>query len=156
MDWLHFIRWAHIVGATVLLGTGAGIAFFMLVAHRTRNPTLIAHVAGTVVVADMLFTATAVIIQPVTGAILAHMMGWSLVTPWILLSIALYVLTGLSWLPVIQIQIRMRNMARVAVAEGTPLGERYYRHFRAWFLLGLPAFASVLAILWLMIARPEF
>lgn len=156
MDWFHLIRWAHIVGATVLLGTGAGIAFFMLIAHRTRNPTLIAHVAGTVVVADMLFTATAVVMQPVTGAILAHMMGWSLVTPWILLSIALYVLTGFCWLPVVLIQIRMRNMARAAVAKGTPLGERYYSHFRAWFLLGLPAFASVLAILWLMIARPEF
>lgn len=156
MEWIVIVRWAHIVGAAVLLGTGAGIAFFMFAAHRTRNPVLIAHVAGTVVIADMFFTATAVVVQPITGVVLAHLTGWSLTTPWILLSIALYVLTGLCWLPVVLIQLRIRNLARDAAASGTPLGAHYDRQFRAWFLLGWPAFASVLAIIWLMVARPAF
>lgn len=154
--WVEFLRWLHVVGACVLLGTGAGIAFFMLMAHRTRDPATIAHVAGTVVVADMLFTATAVVVQPLTGALLAHLIGWSLTTPWILVSIALYVLTGLCWLPVVVIQTRIRSLAREAVADGTALGDRYDREFRRWFLLGWPAFASVMAIIWLMIARPAF
>jgi uncharacterized membrane protein len=154
--WVELLRWIHVIGACVLLGTGAGIAFFMLMAHRTRSPAIIAHVAGSVVVADLLFTATAVVVQPITGALLAHLSGWSLTTPWILLSVALYVLTGLCWLPVVLIQLRIRNLARGAVAKGTPLGEHYEREFRTWFMLGWPAFASVLAIVWLMVARPSF
>jgi uncharacterized membrane protein len=156
VDWLHVLRWVHIIGATVLLGTGAGIAFFMLMAHRTRDAALIAHVASTVVIADMLFTAVAVVLQPITGAALAYRMGWPLSSGWILFSLGLYVLIGLCWLPVVIIQIRMRNLAKAAAASGTPLGNRYDRLFRAWLLLGLPAFASVMAILWLMVARPTF
>lgn len=156
IDWVDLLRWIHVVGASVLLGTGAGIAFFMLMAHRTRNAALIAHVAGTVVVADALFTATAVVIQPLSGALLAHSTGWSLTTPWILLSIGLYVLTGLCWLPVVAIQMRMRDLARAAMTAGEPLSSDYERLFRCWFGLGIPAFASVLAIVWLMVARPNF
>ena len=154
MDWLHALRWAHIIGATVLLGTGAGIAFFMLMAHRTRDAALIAHVAGTVVVADFIFTATAVIIQPLTGVALAHLMGWPLDTPWLLVSIGLYVATGLCWLPVVWIQIGMRNLARQAADSGQPLGARYEQLYRRWLLLGFFAFLFVLTIIWLMVTRP--
>jgi uncharacterized membrane protein len=155
VDWLHALRWLHIIGATVLLGAGAGIAFFMLAAHRTRDAVLIAHVAGTVVIADFLFTATAIIVQPITGVLLAHLLGWPLWTPWVVVSLALYILTGLCWLPVVALQIRMRDLARSAAAQGLPLDPRYYRLFSQWVLLGIPAFASVLAILWLMVARPN-
>lgn len=154
MDWVHALRWLHIIGATVLLGTGAGIAFFMLMAHRTRDPHLIAHVAGTVVIADFLFTATAVIIQPLTGVALAHLMGWPLDTPWILVSVGFYVATGLCWLPVVWIQVGLRNLARQAAASGQPLGTRYEQLFRRWLLLGCLAFPLLLAIIWLMATRP--
>jgi uncharacterized membrane protein len=156
MIWLELIRWLHVIGASVLLGTGAGIAFFMLLAHRTDDPRLIAHFARSVVVADMLFTATAVIVQPITGAALAHGLGWSLAEPWIALSLALYVLTGLCWAPVVWIQMRMRNLAAEAANRGEPLPAAYRRLFRIWLFLGFPAFASVLAILWLMLSRPTF
>jgi uncharacterized membrane protein len=148
------LRWLHVIGATVLLGTGAGIAFFMLVAHRTRDARLIAHVAGTVVIADFLFTATAVVAQPVTGLLLAWRTGWPLDTPWIVASLILYIVTGAFWLPVVWIQARMRDLARMAAAEGQPLPPAYDRLFGIWFWFGFPAFAAVLAILWLMIARP--
>jgi uncharacterized membrane protein len=155
IEWPELLRWIHVIGAAVLLGTGAGIAFFMLLANRTRDATLIAHVAGTVVIADFLFTGTAVIVQPITGALLANLLGWSLLTPWIAASLALYVLTGLCWLPVVAIQIRMRDLARAAAEEGVGLDQRYHRLFSKWVLLGIPAFVSVLAILWLMVARPD-
>lgn len=155
MEAVFFLRWLHVLGATILLGTGAGIAFFMLMAHRTRDPQLIAHVAGTVVVADILFTATAVIAQPVTGLILAYMTGWPLSEGWIVLSIALYILTGLFWLPVVWIQIQLRNLARRAATQNNVLPARYYRLFRIWFACGIPAFLAVLAIVWLMITRPQ-
>ena len=156
MELLDLLRWLHGIGATVLLGTGAGIAFFMLMAHRTRQPALVAHVAGTVVVADLLFTATAVIAQPLTGLGLALLIGWPLTEGWLLVSLALYVLTGLFWLPVVWIQLRMRDLARAAAREGLPLPGEYHRLFRIWFACGIPAFLAVLAILWLMLAKPSF
>lgn len=148
------VKLAHIIGAAVLFGTGAGIAFFMLMAHRTRDPALIAHTAGVVVLADTLFTATAVVAQPLTGLTLAHLAGWDLTSLWILASAGLYVVTGLCWLPVVWIQIRLRDLARAAHAVGEPLPPAYDRLWRAWFILGFPAFAAVLAILWLMLAKP--
>jgi uncharacterized membrane protein len=156
MEPVDVLRWLHVIGATVLLGTGAGIAFFMLMAHRTRQPALVAHVAGTVVVADLLFTATAVVAQPLTGLGLALLVGWPLTEGWLLVSLALYVLTGLFWLPVVWIQLRMRDLARSAAREGLPLPGEYHRLFRIWFACGIPAFLAVLAILWLMLAKPSF
>jgi len=112
--WADLLRWLHIIGATVLFGTGAGIAFFMLMAQRTGRADIVAHVAGTVVIADTIFTATAVIVQPITGVLLAQAVGWPLSEGWIVLSLLLYVVTGLFWLPVVWIQIRIRNLARQA------------------------------------------
>lgn len=149
------LKYLHVIGATVLLGTGAGIAFFMLLAHRTGNPILIAGVARIVVIADFIFTATAVVAQPVTGVWLAHEAGYSLWDGWIVLSIVLYIVTGAFWLPVIWMQTRMRNLARAAADADRPLPLEYNRLFRLWFAFGFPAFAAVLTIFWLMIARPE-
>lgn len=154
MDLYALLKVAHVVGAAVLLGSGAGIAFFMLMAHRTRDPALIAHTARTVVLADTVFTASAVILQPITGGALAHLAGYPLFTGWIGLSLILYVFTGLCWLPVVWIQIRLRDLAIHAATTGAPLPERYFRLFRLWFVLGFPAFAAVLGLVWLMVTKP--
>jgi uncharacterized membrane protein len=154
MDWFTLARWLHVIGACVLLGTGAGIAFFMVMAHRTGRAELVAHVASTVVVADLLFTATAVVAQPVTGLWLASIAGWPLDTPWIVASLALYAVTGAFWLPVVWMQVRMRNLARQAAASNEALPAAYHRLYRLWFAFGFPAFTAVLAIIWLMLARP--
>jgi uncharacterized membrane protein len=150
------LKTLHIVGATVLLGTGAGIAFFMLMAHRTRDPRIIAHTAEVVVIADTLFTATAVALQPITGAGLAWMAGYPILTGWVAISLALYLVVGAFWLPVVWMQLKMRNLARIAAAEGVGLPQAYHRLWRLWFALGFPAFAAVLAIVWLMTAKPTF
>lgn len=155
MAWIDFLRWLHVVGAAVLFGTGAGIAFFMAMAHRTKDATLIAHTAAVVVIADWVFTASAVVLQPITGALLALAVGWPLNEGWILLSLALYVFTGAFWIPVVFMQRRMRDLARAASRAGGPLPPEYFRLYRRWFAFGFPAFFAVLAILWLMIARPS-
>ena len=149
------LKFLHVIGATVLLGTGAGIAFFMLMAHRGGNPSVVAGVARIVVIADYLFTATAVVAQPVTGWLLARAAGYSLAESWIVLSLILYVFTGMFWLPVVWMQAHMRNLAQQAADAGQPLPPEYHRLFRWWFAFGFPAFAAVLAIFWLMIARPQ-
>jgi uncharacterized membrane protein len=153
---IDLLRWLHVMGATVLLGTGAGIAFFMLMAHRTRDPRLIAHVASTVVIADSLFTATAAIAQPITGVALAYQIGWPLTQGWILASVGLYVLTGAFWLPVVRIQMRLRDLAHSAAKAGEPLPSEYHRLYRIWFACGFPAFAAMLATFWLMLTKPSF
>jgi len=151
----EFIRLAHVIGATVLLGTGAGIAFFMVVARQTENPVLIAHVSGTVVIADTLFTATAAIFQPITGYLLAKSIGWPLTEGWVFLSLMLYVFTGLFWLPVVWIQIRLRDIARLAAKGNTPLPPQWFRLYRIWFACGFPAFFAVIGIFWLMLMKPD-
>ena len=149
------LKFLHTIGATVLLGTGAGIAFFMLAAHLSGNPGTIAGTARIVVRADFLFTATAVVVQPVTGVLLAQNVGYSLFDGWIAWSIVLYFFTGAFWLPVVWMQIKMRDLAAAASRESRPLPPQYHRLFWWWFAFGFPAFAAVLAIFWLMIAKPQ-
>jgi uncharacterized membrane protein len=149
------LKYLHIVGASVLLGTGAGIAFFMLAAHLGGRPAIIAGVARIVVIADFIFTATAVIVQPITGSLLVWNVGYSFWDGWIVWSIVLYVITGALWLPVVWMQMRLRDLAAKAAAEGTPLPDQYHRIFWLWFAFGIPAFAAVAAIFWLMIAKPQ-
>jgi uncharacterized membrane protein len=154
---LYFwLKYLHIIGACVLLGTGAGIAFFMLMAHLTGRAATIAAVARIVVIADFLFTATAVIVQPITGVALAWQVGYPLTEGWIILSILLYLVTGAFWLPVVWMQMRLRDLAHAAAAGDGVLPPAYFRLFWTWFAFGFPAFAAVLSILWLMIERPSF
>jgi uncharacterized membrane protein len=152
---LYFaLKFLHVIGAAVLLGTGAGIAFFMLLAHRTADIKVIAGVARIVVIADFLFTASAVVLQPITGAWMAHIAGYPLFSGWLGWSILLYLVTGAFWLPVVWIQMQMRDLAVQAVCEDAPLPDRYFQLFRIWFAFGFPAFGAVVAILWLMITKP--
>jgi uncharacterized membrane protein len=148
------LKFLHLIGAAVLLGTGAGIAFFMLMAHLSGKPAVIAGVARIVVIADFVFTATTVVLQPVTGILLVREVGYSFSDAWIVWSIALYLVTGAFWLPVVWMQMRMRDLAVAAVAAGTDLPRSYHRLIWWWFAFGFPAFAAVIAIFWLMIARP--
>ena len=150
------LKYLHLMGASVLLGTGAGIAFFMLMAHRTRDAALIAHTARIVVIADWLFTASAVVVQPLTGAALAHLTGQPLFGGWLGLSLLLYGVTGAFWLPVVWMQARMRDLAVTAARSGEPLPPAYDRLFRLWFVCGFPAFGAVLGIIALMVVKPAF
>ena len=155
MTTYFLLKFLHVIGASILLGTGAGIAFFMLLGHLTGRALTIAAVARIVVIADFLFTATAVVVQPITGIALAWNMGRSLWEGWIALSIALYFVTGAFWLPVVWMQMRMRDQATDAANNDAPLPEAYHRLFWLWFAFGFPAFGALVAIFWLMIAKPH-
>lgn len=155
IPWLELLRVAHVLGACVLIGTGAGIAFFMLMAHRTGDPAKVAHTASVVVVADMLFTATAAVAQPITGLLLAWALGWPLTEGWLALSLGLYVFIGAFWLPVVYIQAKMRDEALASVATGAALSAAYTRLYRIWFACGIPAFLAIVVLLYLMVARPD-
>jgi uncharacterized membrane protein len=152
---LYFIiKYLHVLGAIVILGTGTGIAFFMLMAHRSGDAVFIARTATVVVVADMLFTLSAAVLQPITGGWLMLLSATALAERWLAASLGLYVVAGMFWIPVVFMQIEMRNLARAAAAQNAPLPPRYFALFRRWFLFGIPGFGSVMIILWLMIAKP--
>ena len=152
---LYFlVKYLHVLGAIVILGTGTGIAFFMLMAHRSGDAVFIARTAATVVMADMLFTLTAVLLQPVTGGVLMALSAATFAERWLVASLGLYAVAGLFWIPVIFMQIEMRNLARVAAEQQQPLPPRYFVLFWRWFAFGVPGFGSVMMILWLMIAKP--
>ena len=148
------LKLVHIVCSTLLFGTGLGTAFFQWQAHRSGDARAIAATARHVVLADWLFTTPAVIVQPVTGVLLARMVGYELTAPWLLSALALYVVAGACWLPVVAIQIRVRDLAASAGASGEPLPARYHRLMRAWWALGWPAFAAVALTFWLMVRKP--
>jgi uncharacterized membrane protein len=153
---IYFLaKYVHVLGAVVILGTGSGIAFFLLMAHRSGDAAFIAKTASAVVIADFLFTTTAVVAQPVTGGLLMWIEGMGMPEPWLVGALALYVVAGLFWVPVVFMQIEMRDLARRAVQERAPLPPRYFVLFNRWFLFGFPGFGAVALILWLMIAKPN-
>ena len=149
-----WLKWAHVVSSTVLFGMGAGIAFFFIRAQRTGDVRVIAAVGREVVIADGIFTASAVVLQPLTGLAMVRLAGYPLSLPWLRWSIALYALIGCCWLPVVWLQVQMRNLAARAMLEGTALPALYSRYYRWWFYLGWPAFTGVLFIFYLMVSRP--
>lgn len=153
MEYL-WLKWLHILSATVLFGTGLGIAFFKWSVDRSGDVRAIAVVMRRVVLADWLFTTTTVIVQPLTGVWLALLAGYPLTSGWVAWSLGLYLLAGLCWLPVVWLQLRMRDMAVRAAADGGELPTRYHRYARIWFWLGIPAFAALIVVFYLMVFRP--
>ena len=149
------LKFLHILGATVILGTGAGIAFFALMAYRTRDAAFVARTGAVVVIADFVFTATAIFVQPITGYLLLRELGLSLAEGWMAASLILYAIAGAFWLPVVWMQMRMRDLAAAAAAAKAPLPQAYHRLYRIWFAFGFPGFGATLLIMWLMIAKPS-
>lgn len=150
------LKWLHIVSSVLMVGTGLGSAFYMFFTNRSGSVPAQAVVSRLVVRADWWFTTPTVILQPVTGFALAHMAGWPLSTPWLALSLMLFVIAGLCWLPVVWLQIRMAAIAAQAHRDATPLPPLYARYQRYWELLGYPAFVAMAVVFWLMVNKPQF
>lgn len=154
MEYL-LLKWLHVLSSTFLFGTGIGSAFYMLVTSLTRDVRACAAVSRHVVIADWLFTTPAIIVQPVTGFAMMHLAGFPLASRWIIGSVLLYLLAGACWLPVVWIQMKMRDIAVRAAAEGdAELPAQYWRYLTIWTLLGIPAFLALVGVFWLMVAKP--
>lgn len=148
------LKLVHILSAAVLAGTGVGIAYFKWIVDRTGNASAIRTVSEKVVLADWIFTLPAILVQAATGFALAHLVGYPLNHGWLLWAIVLFCVAGLCWIPVVRLQIRMRDLARAYETHGMPIGEKYLSYSRIWFWLGVPAFSSLIVIFWLMVAKP--
>ena len=150
------LKYLHILSMVLLFGTGLGSAFYKWMADRSGNLTHIAVVNRHVVLADWIFTTPTVIFQPLSGLGMVYLLGLPLATPWITLSLGLYVFAGLCWLPVVWLQIRMRNLADAALIAQIPLPAEYWRYARVWFWLGVPAFVAMVGVVFLMVFKTSF
>jgi uncharacterized membrane protein len=155
MEYL-IVKWLHILSSTLLFGTGIGSAWYLLFAVVSKNVQAIAVVTRILVIADWLFTGVTMIAQPATGFYLIHLAGFPLQTPWIKWSIVLFVIALLCWLPVVWLQIKMRDLAAEAMQQAAPLPAQFWRYFRAWIVLGIPAFFAFVAVFYLMVVKPAW
>jgi uncharacterized membrane protein len=154
MEPYDLAKFLHVLSSTVLFGTGIGTAFQMARAMARGTAEAVHSTASAVVLADWLFTTPAGLIQPATGLWLVHLTGHPLTAPWLVAAFGLYLLAFLCWAPVVVLQLRIRDLASRALHDGQPLPARVWRLYRLWFVLGWPAFAALVAIFWLMIAKP--
>lgn len=148
------VKWLHVLSSTLLFGTGLGSAFLMFLANRRKELAAMAFAARHVVIADWCFTAPSVVFQLISGMLLVHLGGHQLGDRWIAWGLALYFFAGLCWMPVVWMQIRMRDMATESLLAGHPLPVRYWVFERWWCLLGALAFPAVTVVFWLMVVKP--
>jgi uncharacterized membrane protein len=148
------LKWLHVLSSTILFGTGIGSAFYMLFASLTRDARVTAVVVKYVVIADLIFTLPTIVFQPLSGFYLAHLAGFPLRSKWIVWSLGLYVLAGCCWLPVVWMQVRMRDIARASSAAGGTLPRLYWRYLTLWVALGVIAFLSLVIVFYLMVTKP--
>jgi len=148
------VKWLHVLSSTLLFGTGLGSAYFMFFTSLSGEARSVARVIGLVVIADWVFTLTTIVLQPVTGLLLAHIAQIPLASRWIVWSTVLYFVAGACWIPVVVIQIRMHRLAKAAAANDAPLPDAYRRLFRWWTALGIPAFFALVIVFYLMVAKP--
>ncbi len=154
MEYL-LLKWLHILSSTLLFGTGIGSASYMLFTTLTRDVRATAVVVRHVVIADWLFTTPAIIAQPLTGFLMLYLAGIPFSSRWVAISVVLYLLAGACWLPVVWMQIKMRDIAVAADRAGQfDLPPLYWRYFRYWVLLGIPAFVALVGVFWLMVVKP--
>jgi uncharacterized membrane protein len=146
----------HILSSVALVGVGAGSAFYMFFTLRTRNVDAIAQVSRLVVIADWCFTTPAILVQPLTGYLLMKTLGFTFATDWIQWTLVLYVIAGACWLPVVWLQIRLRDIAAQASALHSALPPLFWRYAKYWELLGYPAFIAMVVIYWLMVFKPSW
>jgi len=152
MEYL-LLKWLHVLSSTMLFGTGIGSAFYLMLATLTRDAGKVATVSRFVVITDWLFTATTAVLQPLTGFWMIHLAGMPWHTPWVAWSLALYVLALACWLPVVWIQLRLRDISAAAVTAGGALPRAWWRFFAWWVGLGWVAFIAFIAIFWLMVSK---
>ncbi|AKJ27845.1 DUF2269 family protein [Caldimonas brevitalea] len=153
MDYL-LVKWLHVLSSTFLFGTGIGSAWYLLFATLSRDVRAVAVVSRWVVRADWLFTATTIVFQPLSGYYMMKLAGMPASSPWLRDSIVLYALATACWLPVVWLQMRLRDLAQQAADGGQALPPLYFRYFKIWVLLGIPAFFAFVAVFYLMVVKP--
>lgn len=148
-----WIKIIHVISSAILFGTGIGTALYMFCVNQQKNIELIARATKQVVFVDWVFTGSSAVIQFITGFMLIGLKNYSPFTLWIMISVIGYVIAALCWFPVVYLQIRCRDLAFEALKNNTPLTREYYRYYKIWWILGIPAFLSLLMVFYFMVNK---
>lgn len=154
MDLSAIVKTVHIVSAAILFGTAFGITFFMFRSHAADTLRERYFAVRTTVLAENLFVLPTVFILPLTGIWLLHDGSHDPDALWVALAIALFTAGGVCWLPVVWLQVQLRNMLADAVRGSHAVPERYRTLYRVWCLLAWLPFAILIVIFALMVAKP--
>lgn len=147
------LKYLHVIAAIFLFGFGMGSYLYLIAASRSRNPLVIAHVAANVVRFDTWITTPAGFVQIATGYALVQLMGLPLSSGWVGVSLLIFLLVGLLWLPVLVLQKRLQTLAQQASASGVALACGYQGIYRAWFWMGVAGFTGMFVIVLMMVSK---
>jgi uncharacterized membrane protein len=154
-NWYFALKLIHILSSTVIFGTGIGTAFFMLWSSRAEDVSVKYFIARTTVLADLIFTAPTVILQPLSGILLIREVGYDFLAPWLVAAYILYGIAIICWLIVAWIQVRLRDILQKTILSNETLPQKYYHLFRLWFALGWPALICFTLVFYLMVVKPD-
>jgi uncharacterized membrane protein len=156
IDVIFAIKFVHVLAAAVMLGAWLCLVIFMLLAHRSGNPSVVALTSQFVVSVEVMVVAAAIVMQPISGIPLAFAIGLSpLGEFWIVVSLLLYAIILACWLAAVRIEIRIRGLTREASLNSLPLSAAYRRLFRIWCVLVCPVLVGMVAVFALMIWQPR-
>jgi uncharacterized membrane protein len=156
LDLILAIKFVHLVGAAAMLGTWLGVAIFMLLAHRSDNPSVVAVTSRFAVTVQLRVMIAAVAIQPISGFALAGAIGVSPVGEfWLVLSLPIYALIVAAWIVALRTEIRIRDLTRQAALDSVPLSEPYRALFRRYSAFTWPALAGTVVLFLLMTWQPK-
>lgn len=157
LDVILAIKFVHLVAAAAMLGTWLGAALFMLLAHRSDNPSVVAVTSRFAVNVEKRVMIAAVALQPLSGFALAAAIGLSPLDEfWIVLSLLLYLVVVALWSIALRFEIRIREMTRQAALDNVPLSDGYRRLFRLYAAFSWPGLAGTLLLYLLMTWQPRF
>lgn len=154
MEAFFLLKTVHILTAAILFGTGIGIAFFFWMGCRDTDDRGTYFASRITVFADWLFTASAGIVQPLTGLLLIRVAGHDPFAPWLLITYGLYALAFICWVPVVILQRGIRDQFAARPGGAAFDQALFERRRRLWFWLGWPAFIALVIVFHLMVAKP--
>jgi uncharacterized membrane protein len=156
IDLIFATKFVHVVAAAAMFGTWLGIAVFMSLAHQSKNTSVVALVSRFAVQVEFIIMIGAIALQPISGFILGAAIGLSPLDEfWIAVSLALYVIVVAAWFAVLRLEIRIRDITRLAALNAVPLSGDYRRLYRLYSILVWPTLAGMLALFLLMVWQPR-
>ncbi len=149
------LKMLHLLGVVLFLGNIIVTALWKILADNTKDIRVIVFSQKLVLVTDIVFTSTGVVLVSVTGLMLAPYLGGLENNPWMVKGLALFSLSGILWgVFLLPIQVLQHRMAKQALISGT-LEPRFWLMNKVWSLVGVIATLVPLANLYFMVAKPQ-
>ncbi len=144
------LKWVHILAAITALG--ANITYGLWISRAAKDPQALPFVLHTVRILDSRIANPAYALLLVTGIALVIVAPWPWTTPWILVSLILYVTAFL--LGILVYAPAFRRQIALAESPAGPGSPEYAAAARRSNILGIVVTLIVVAIVYLMVVKP--